>query len=81
MTNNQPTNGKFETTDLKFASYLYAKGVPYNGLRWPTPQQAVFLFEQPPDDILASWLKDEGKFIKKYETARNYLRDDVAGKL
>jgi hypothetical protein len=80
MVNNKTPNGLFETTNLTLAAFLYAKEVEFNGLRWTNPNQAVFLFEQPPDEILASWLKDDGKFIKKYEEARIFLRDKVDGK-
>ncbi len=80
MNQKSKNNNHFETTDLKLAAFLYAKDVFFDGLRWPTPQQAVFLFQQPPDEILAAWLKEEGKFIKKYEDARNFLRDTVEGK-
>ncbi len=80
ISHNNSSNGYFETTDLKLASFLYAKNVEFDGLRWATPNQAVFCFVKPPDEILALWLKDEGLFIKKYEDARNYLRDKLEGK-
>jgi hypothetical protein len=73
-------NGIFETTDLKLAAFLYAKDVDFDGLRWLNPNQAVFRFITPSDDILAMWVKEEGRFIKKYEDARNFLRDKVEGK-
>ena len=75
--NGNSTNGHFETTDLKLASFLFAKDVPFDGLRWIGTRQAVFLFAKPDSDILAAWLLAEGKFIKKYEDARNFLRDQV----
>jgi hypothetical protein len=74
------TNGKFETTDLKLAAFLYSKGVHFYGLSWANPQRAVFVFETN-DDVLAAWLKEDGKFIKKYEDSRNFLRDVLEGKI
>ena len=75
------TNGHFETTDLNLAAFLFAKEVEFTGLNWKgNSSQAVFVFIQPTDDILAAWLLDEGKFIKKYEDARNFLRDKVRGR-
>ena len=74
MTSN---NGHFETTDLKLAAFLYAKGAYFDGLKWLPTRQAVFLFKQPPAELLAAWMLDDGKFIKRYEDARNILRDRV----
>ncbi len=69
----------FETSTLNFASYLYSRNVRFNGLRW-NDNQAVFLFETPPDDVLADWLREPGKLIKRYEDAKNFLRDTLEGK-
>ena len=69
------TNGYYETTGLALASFLYAKGVRFVGFKWLDTRQAVFLFDQPPAEILAAWMLDEGKFIKRYEDAKNALRD------
>jgi hypothetical protein len=74
------SNGQFETTDLKLAAFLFAKDVPFDGLRWIGVSQAVFLFAKPDSEILASWLEEPGKFIKKYEDARNFLRDKIEGR-
>ena len=70
-----PTNGHYETTGLSLASFLYSKGVKFVGIKWLDSRQAVFLFEQPSSEILAAWMLDEGKFIKRYEDAKNALRD------
>ena len=80
--NHKPNaNGHFETTDLNLAAFLYAKDVEFIGLRWKdNSTQAIFVFETPTAEVLASWLLDEGKFIKRYEDGRNLLRDKVRGK-
>jgi len=83
MINGEPnSNGKnFETTDLNLAAFLYAKDIDFVGLRWKeNSTQAVFVFEKPTDEVLAAWLLDEGKFIKRYEDGRNFLRDKVRGR-
>jgi hypothetical protein len=74
------TTELFETTDLKLAAFLFAKEVQLDGLRWIGDRQAVFVFSKPENEILSAWLLEEGKFIKKYEQARNYLRDKLEGK-
>lgn len=83
MINGDPEyNGHhFETTDLNLAAFLYAKDIEFIGLRWKeNSTQAVFVFDKPADDILAAWLLEEGKFIKRYEDGRNFLRDKVRGR-
>jgi len=73
-------NNQFETTHLNQAAYLLSRKVPFNGLKRLPTGQAVFLFDNPSDEILADWIKEPGKFIKSYENARNYLRDILEGR-
>ena len=81
MSADSQNGNHFETTDLNLAAFLYAKDVEFVGLRWrENSSQAVFVFDKPADGVLASWLLDEGKFIKRYEDGRNFLRDKVRGR-
>lgn len=72
-------NNHYETPDLGQAAYLILKDVPYLGVRWPTPQQAVFIFETPPDNILIAWLKEDGDKFRKFRQAMEALRNDILG--
>lgn len=65
---------------MDFASFLYAKGIQFIRLNWGDPERAAFVFETPPDDLLASWLKDYQQLIRKMKDARNFLRDTIEGK-
>jgi hypothetical protein len=74
-------NSKYKTPNLNQAAYLYAKDIPFLYIEWsPNSDKALFVFENPPDEVLAGWMRDEGLFIKRYEDARNILRDKLEGK-
>jgi len=68
-------NGIYEVTNLNKASYLLACNVKFNGLRWEPTGKAVFLFDNPSDEVLANWARTPGRFIQNYEACRNKLRD------
>ena len=73
-------NGFYSTKFLRLAAFLYANKVPFRGLRWDNPDQATFLFDTPPDGLLAEWMKETEDFIRSYENAKNFLRDKTEGK-
>jgi hypothetical protein len=73
-------NHSYETPDFNLAVFLHSKNVTFRCLQWPTPQRAVFVFDEPPSDVLLAWMKDEGVFVRKYMDSRNYLRDVLEGK-
>ena len=75
--NNQ--NSYFETPDLGFAAYLVLQEVPYFGVKWTSPQQAVFIFQTPSNTILADWLKADGDRFRQFRKAIDTLRDDLLG--
>jgi len=75
----QKSNNHYETTDLGLAAYLFINHIAYCGVRWPTPQQAVFIFETPPDTLLAAWMKEDGEQYRSFQRAIATLREDVIG--
>lgn len=76
---NKTTNNHFETPDLGLAAFLLINEIPYFGIRWPSPQQAVFIFATPPDNLLASWMKEDGFKYRAFQKAIVTLRKDVIG--
>jgi hypothetical protein len=80
LKNGNTDSNTFETTDIDFASFLYANDVPFIRLNWANTERASFVFETPSNDLLASWLKDYQELIRKMKVARNLLRDIVEGK-
>lgn len=47
---------KFETGDIALACYLKAKGITLLEIRPVDFWHSLFIFEQPPQTLLASWL-------------------------
>ena len=46
----------YTTTDLGLASFLFAKGVPYKGLKErPGDWKVEFIFDQPDASLTAGW--------------------------
>lgn len=76
---NKNSNNHFETTDLGLAAFLIINDIPYLGVRWITPQQAYFIFNTPPDSLLASWMKEDGGKFRSFQKAIAMLREDVLG--
>lgn len=72
------SNNHFETPDLGLAAYLIIHNVEYLGVRWLTPNQAVFTFRSPPPDALyASWLNVDGDKFRKFRKAIEQLKDGL----
>jgi len=47
---------EYATTDLGLASFLFAKGVPYKGIRdKPGDWKVEFIFDQPDPSLTAGW--------------------------
>ena len=85
ISNGQSNNHPYETTDLGLAAYLVIQAVPYLGFRWAKladaniKPQAFFIFESPPDTILAAWMKEDGDRFRKFRKAFDELREDILG--
>jgi hypothetical protein len=71
-------NHFYETPDLKQGAFLLANNVIFRGLKWDSKHiQATLLFDEPPDSVLAEWIKSQSKFLKEYQTCRDFLRDKI----
>ena len=71
-------NDTFETTGFHEAAFLRARGVLYCETRWPTPHQAVFVFNRPSDRILADWQSGQDKVsARALKSAMDFLRDEL----
>lgn len=57
------TNGHLSTTDLTYAAFLHASGILFIGIERPNGirGQAVFLFQRPPDNLIAAWQRGEDR--------------------
>ncbi|MDZ4230258.1 MAG: hypothetical protein U1B77_00390 [Dehalococcoidales bacterium] len=75
MINDKAT---YETTTFLEAAFLRARGVLYVETRWPTPQQAVFVFHPPPDGLLSAWQRGEDQVsTRALQSAFDFLRDEL----
>lgn len=78
MMNDTPNNHFFETSDFLFAAFLIARGILYFSISWPTPQRAVFIFRQPPEDLIIAWQKaDDSVSTRALQDSMNFLRDEL----
>ena len=70
----------FETTEFLLACYLRAKGVQYLTTKRLDEKRVVFVFQQPPEDILSSWLSaTETVSARALHSAMNFFRDEMRG--
>ena len=71
-------NDTFDTKDFHQAAFLRARGVLFKETRWPTPYQAVFVFNKPSDKILADWQSGQDKVsARALKSAMDFLRDEL----
>jgi len=71
-------NSTYETTGFLEAAFLRARGVLYAETRWLTPQQAIFVFRRPPDELLSAWQSGEDKIsARALQSAMDFLRDEI----
>jgi len=70
-------NGTYRTPDFQTAIYLRISGVIYIGIEWPTPQQAFFVFQKPPDTILSAWATGQDKGVRIVLDAADFFRDEL----
>jgi hypothetical protein len=65
------------TTDFQEAIYLRKSGILFIRTEWPTPQQAVFIFRKPPDDILVNWQTGQDGGVRVVMDAADFFRDEL----
>lgn len=65
---------QFKTSDLNLASFLYASGVPLITLNYDDPKNILFVFSEPPSDLLTGFRMGtaEGNILA-YSNARKDL--------
>ena len=72
------SDNHYQTTDILEAAFLRAKGILYISTEWPTPQQAIFIFKKPPDELLSAWLRgDDSVNVRAFDRAMNFFRDEL----
>lgn len=67
----------YQTSNFQEAIYLRFSGVIFIETTWPTPQQAVFVFKKPSDEILAAWGKGEDSGVRAILSAADFFRDEL----
>ncbi len=71
-------DNRYPTTEILEAAFLRAKGIIYIATEWPTPQQAIFVFRKPPDEILSAWQRgDDTVSTHALDRAMNFFRDEL----
>jgi hypothetical protein len=73
----QPSNGFYRTTDFREAIYLRKSGIIYVSTSWPTPQQAVFCFKKPSDEVLSAWQRGDDDGVRATLDAADFFRDEL----
>jgi len=72
-----PGNSTYQTTDFQEAIYLRKSGILFIKTEWPTPQQAVFVFKKPPDDILVAWQTGDDGGVRVVMDAADFFRSEL----
>ena len=68
----------YPTKDFLEAAFLRAKGIIYIATEWPTPQQAFFVFKNPPDELKSAWQRgDDQVSTRALDQAMNFFRDEL----
>lgn len=71
------SNETYSTTNFQEAIFLRKSGIIFLRTEWPTPQQAVFIFKKPPDEILASWITGDDSGVRAILGAADFFRDEL----
>jgi hypothetical protein len=71
------SNEIYRTTDFQEAIYLRKSGILFIKTEWTTPQQAVFVFKKPPDDVLVNWQTGEDGGVRVVMDAADFFRDEL----
>lgn len=48
-------NGKYETSDIALAAFLYCSGIHLSGIDRTNPQRCIFIFDSPKPALLSKW--------------------------
>ena len=67
----------YKTSDFQEAIYLRQAGIIFVATEWRTPNQALFVFKKPPDDILSAWQKGDDNGVRAILDAADFFRDEL----
>lgn len=48
-------NGKYETSDIALAAFLYCSGVHLSGIDRTNPRRCLFIFDSPKTELISLW--------------------------
>lgn len=71
------SDSHYRTSDFQEAIYLRKSGILFIKTEWPTPQQAVFVFKKPPDEILSAWQTGDDGGVRAVMNAADFFRDEL----
>lgn len=67
----------YRTSDFQEAIYLRKSGVLFSRTEWLTPQQAVFVFKRPSDDVLINWQTGNDGGVRVVLDNADFFRDEL----
>jgi hypothetical protein len=72
------TEDIYLTSDFPLAVYLYTSGIKLRGTNRTNVRRAVFIFNKPPEDVLADWVSGRAvvnalAFYNSYQTLKGEL--------
>ena len=70
-------NETYSTISFQEAIFLRKSGILYLRTEWLTPQQAIFVFKKPPDEILAAWARGDDNGVRAVLGAADFFRDEL----
>lgn len=70
-------NSTYPTVDFQEAIYLRMSGVLFIRTEWPTPQQAVFVFQKPNDELLINWQTGNDSGVRIVMDAADFFRTEL----
>jgi len=71
------SNGTYKTTNFQEAIYLRKAGIIFIETQWSSPQQALFVFKQPPDAILSAWQSGDDGGVRAILSGADFFRDEL----
>lgn len=71
------SNDTHKTSDFQEAIYLRKSGILFIKTEWPTPQQAVFVFRKPDDEILINWQMGNDGGVRVVMDNADFFRDEL----
>ena len=70
-------NEIYSTISFQEAIFLRKSGIIFLRLEWTSPQQALFIFKKPPDDVLSAWARGDDGGVRAILGAADFFRDEL----